>query len=85
MFKTNDFEKSSNGGVYINSSARRVFLKHFENRMNEEVSHPDLQSSVSYRQAIQLQIRQYKQSLLSDVPYEPGFELCVLTIFLIHL
>ncbi|MEQ8961327.1 MAG: CRISPR-associated endonuclease Cas1 [Coleofasciculus sp. C2-GNP5-27] len=60
----------STGGVYLNQSARRVFLKQFETRMNEEVSHPDLQSKVTYRQAIQLQVRRYKRSLLSGVPYE---------------
>jgi CRISPR-associated protein Cas1 len=39
-------------------------------RMNEEVSHPDLLSKVTYRHAIQLQVRRYKRSLLSGVPYE---------------
>jgi CRISPR-associated protein Cas1 len=38
--------------------------------MNEEISHPDLQSPVSYRYAIQLQIRRYKRCVLSSVPYE---------------
>jgi len=71
LFKPQDFDiVPSTGGVYLNQSARRVFLKQFETRMNEEVSHPDLQSKVSYRQAIQLQVRRYKQSLLSGVPYE---------------
>jgi CRISPR-associated protein Cas1 len=71
VFKPQDFDiVPSTGGVYLNQSARRVFLKQFETRMNEEVSHPDVQSKVTYRQAIQLQVRRYKQSLLSGVPYE---------------
>jgi len=71
LFKTQDFDiVPSTGGVYLNQSARRVFLKQFEMRMNEEVSHPDLQSQVTYRHAIQLQVRRYKRSLLSGVPYE---------------
>jgi CRISP-associated protein Cas1 len=71
LLKPQDFDiVPSTGGVYLNQSARRVFLKQFETRMNEEVSHPDLQSKVTYRQAIQLQVRRYKQSLLSGVPYE---------------
>ena len=71
LFKPQDFDTvPSTGGVYLNQSARRVFLKQFETRMNEEVSHPDLQSKVTYRQAIQLQVRRYKQSLLSGVAYE---------------
>ena len=72
LVSSSDFEVvSSEGAVYLNDNGRRVFLKHFEARMNEEVSHPDLQSKVCYRRVIQLQIKRYKQSLLSVVPYEP--------------
>lgn len=71
LLKPQDFDSvPSTGGVYLNQSARRVFLNQFEARMNEEVSHPDLQSPVTYRHAIQLQVRRYKRSLLSGVPYE---------------
>ena len=71
LFKPQDFDiVPSTGGVYLNQSARRIFLKQFEMRINEEVSHPDLQSQVTYRHAIQLQVRRYKRSLLSGIPYE---------------
>ncbi len=71
LFKPNDFDVvASTGGVYLGQSARKVFLKQFEKRMNEEVSHPDVISQVTYRHAIQLQMRRYKRCLLSDVPYE---------------
>ncbi|PSB02101.1 CRISPR-associated endonuclease Cas1 [Merismopedia glauca] len=71
LLTPNDFETvASNGGVYLNHSSRRIFLKELEMRMNKMVSHSDVQSPVTYRQAIQLQIRRYKQSLLSSVPYE---------------
>ncbi|GAA6622219.1 CRISPR-associated endonuclease Cas1 [Scytonema sp. NUACC26] len=71
VFKTQDFDiLSSTGGVYLNQSSRRIFLKQFEARMNEETSHPDLQSQVTYRHAIQLQVRRYKRHLLSEIPYE---------------
>lgn len=69
--KPEDFEKViSHGGIYISGKGKRLFLKHFENRMNEFVSHPSFQSPLTYRQAIQWQIRRYKQSLISDIPYE---------------
>ncbi|WP_017746853.1 CRISPR-associated endonuclease Cas1 [Scytonema hofmannii] len=72
LLKPQDFDIApSTGGVYLNQSARRVFLKQFEARMNEETTHPDLQSVVTYRHAIQLQVRRYKRSLLSGVLYEP--------------
>lgn len=71
LLKPEDFETTvDNGGVYLNNSGRRIFLNHFESRLQEMVSHPDVQSSVSYRQVIQLQIRRYKQSLLNHVPYQ---------------
>ncbi|MFZ1025403.1 MAG: hypothetical protein WAN66_04210 [Limnoraphis robusta] len=35
------------------------------------MSHRDIQSQVSYRQAIQLQIRRYKRSLWRGEVYEP--------------
>jgi CRISPR-associated protein Cas1 len=59
------------GGVYLENSARRVFLKHFEDRITQEISHPALQQPVSYRRAIQLQIQQYKRCLQNSTPYQP--------------
>jgi CRISP-associated protein Cas1 len=72
VFQSADFEVSqANGGVYLTKTSRRLFLKYFEQRMSQETSHPDLQDPVSYRYAIQLQIRRYRRSLLNDFPYEP--------------
>ncbi|WP_353933277.1 CRISPR-associated endonuclease Cas1 (plasmid) [Okeanomitos corallinicola TIOX110] len=70
VFKPHDFDfVESTEGVYLNQSSRRVFLQKFEARMNEETSHPDLQSKITYRHAIQLQVRRYKRHLLSNIPY----------------
>lgn len=59
------------GGIYLNDTARKVFLKYFEERISEEINHPALQQPVSYRRAIQLQIQQYKRCLQNSIPYEP--------------
>jgi CRISP-associated protein Cas1 len=76
IFKPNDFEPvMSLEGIYLTESARRTFLLQVEKRMNETVAHPDLQSAVSYRQAIELQVRRYKRSLLKGVAYEPFLRL----------
>lgn len=61
---------NAEGGVYLTDSARRIFLKHFEERISEKITHPESQESVSYRRIIQLQIQRYKQALLSEVPYQ---------------
>jgi CRISPR-associated protein Cas1 len=59
------------GGVYLETGARRIFLKHFENRISEETAHPAVQGKVSFRRAIQLQAQQYKRCLMESIPYEP--------------
>jgi CRISP-associated protein Cas1 len=59
------------GGIYLQDPARRVFLKHFEERMSEEVKHPEAKTSVSYRRVIQLQVQQYKYCLRENAAYEP--------------
>ncbi|MBF2087007.1 CRISPR-associated endonuclease Cas1 [Thermoleptolyngbya sp. C42_A2020_037] len=62
---------NAEGGVYLENAARRVFLKHFEDRITETVTHPIVQQPVSYRRAIQLQIQRYKKCLQDSQPYDP--------------
>ena len=74
--EANDFEPVRlPGGIYLTKSGRQTFLRQLEIQMNEAVSHPDLQSPVTYRQAIGLQIRRYKGSLVRGVAYEPFLRL----------
>lgn len=58
------------GGVYLTPPGRRVFLKHFEQRISVKISHPDVKEKVSYRRVIQLQVQRYKKALVDGVPYE---------------
>ncbi|MCT7979359.1 CRISPR-associated endonuclease Cas1 [Laspinema olomoucense] len=58
------------GGIYLTDSGRRVFLKHFEDRISLKISHPDIKDKVSYRRVIQLQVQRYKKALLQGIPYE---------------
>ena len=71
VIKPDEFTNGANGGVYLTETARRRFLSYFEQRISTPVAHPDVQAPVSYRRAIQLQIRRYKRSLLEAVPYQP--------------
>lgn len=72
ILKIEDFETiSSREGIYLTDESRRKFLNEFEKRMKEQITHPTLQSQLSYREVIQLQIRLYKRSLLSATAYEP--------------
>jgi CRISP-associated protein Cas1 len=58
-------------GVFLMEPARRVFLKAFEERMGELTTHPDIQTQVSYRRAIQLQVQRYKKCVMTGAEYEP--------------
>ncbi len=72
MVKPDDFQApDSEGGVYLTDAARRSFLKQFETRMETQVSHPRVQDRVSYRYAIQLQIRQYQRCVMNAGQYVP--------------
>ncbi|MEG4420777.1 CRISPR-associated endonuclease Cas1 [Microcoleus sp. LAD1_D5] len=73
IIKPTDFSwYKENGGIYLTNTARRIFLKYFEERISELVTHSDIQTQVSYRRAIQFQIRRYKQYLVNDAfIYEP--------------
>lgn len=59
------------GGVYLQGTARRLFLKRFEERLSQEVSHPAVDSMVSYRRVVQLQVQRYKRAVMGGGLYEP--------------
>lgn len=72
MVRSNDFcNPDAEGGVYLTDAARRQFLKQFEARMETQIRHPDVQHPVSYRYAIQLQVRRYKRCVTDVQPYVP--------------
>ena len=62
---------NAEGGVYLEAGSRRVFLKYFEERMSETITHPRTQQQLSYRRAIQLQVQTYKRCLQSSDRYQP--------------
>lgn len=62
---------NAEGGIYLEDRARRVFLKHFEERISSEVSYPGMAQPISYRRAIQRQVQHYKKCLTSSLRYEP--------------
>jgi len=58
------------GGIYLVDAARRVFLKHFEERISLQIIYADLKEKISYRRVIQHQIWRYRSALLGEAPYE---------------
>jgi CRISPR-associated protein Cas1 len=72
MLRPTDFDwPTKEGGVYLADTARRLFLKNFEERISQKVSHPDVKEQVTYRRAIELQVKRYVRTLLGDQPYQP--------------
>lgn len=72
ILKKEDFETHSDKeGIYLTNKSRKKFLNEFEKRMNQQITHPVLQTQLSYRETIQLQIRLYKRSLVSSGLYQP--------------
>ncbi|WP_017302244.1 CRISPR-associated endonuclease Cas1 [Nodosilinea nodulosa] len=71
IIRPTDFSwPKENNGVYLTDPARRVFLRHFEQRITEKVTHPDVKEPVSYRRVIQLQVKRYKRAVLGNQPYK---------------
>ena len=72
ILKPTDFTfPNAEGGVYLEEAARKVFLKHFEDRISTPVKYPGLQEEISYRRVIQLQVQMYKRCLTSSEVYQP--------------
>ena len=72
ILKLTDFTwPNKEGGIYLDLSSRRIFLKHFENRISDMVTYPGIEAKLSYRRVIQRQVQQYKQILLTSGMYEP--------------
>jgi CRISPR-associated protein Cas1 len=70
VLKPTDFSfPDEKGGVYLTEAGRRIFLKNFEQRMNDTVAHPDLSEPVSYRRAIESQVERYRRCLMESIPY----------------
>lgn len=71
IIRPTDFSwPQENNGVYLTDPSRRVFLRHFEQRMTETLTHPDVKEPVTYRRAIHLQVQRYKRAVLGNKPYE---------------
>lgn len=68
----NDFLRAA-GGVSLSTTARRDFIKTFERRLAQEVTHPLLHYRLSYRRLLELQTRLFARHLLEELPDYPNF------------
>ncbi|MCC2694864.1 CRISPR-associated endonuclease Cas1 [Nodularia sp. LEGE 04288] len=60
------------GGVYLFPDALKKFLKHWEEKLQSEITHPHTGYKVSIRRCIELQVREYISCLMGEVEvYRP--------------
>lgn len=73
IFVQEDFTApDERGGVYLQSQALKKFLKHWEEKLQSEITHPHTGCKVNFRRCVELQVREYISCLMGEVPvYRP--------------
>ncbi len=72
MLTSNDFSVEL-GAYRLKKEPRKVFLTRFEERLNEEVTHPVFGYKVKYRRCIELQARLIAKFLTGEIAEYPPF------------
>ena len=62
------------GSVFLGEAGRARFLRVYERRMDELVTHPVFGYRVSYRRVLEVQMRLLARFLCGEIPEYPGFE-----------
>jgi CRISPR-associated protein Cas1 len=62
------------GAVNLNEAGRLKFIRQYERRMDELVTHPVFGYRISYRRVLEVQARLLARFLAGEVPEYPGFE-----------
>lgn len=68
-----DFQRSVLG-VALRPDARKRFIKSFERRMREQVTHPVFGYRISYRRVLEVQLRLFGRHLMGEIPEYPEFK-----------
>lgn len=73
IFSPQDFTiPDERGGVYLLPDALKKFIKHWEDKLQSEITHPHTGYKVSLRRCIELQMREYISCLMGEVEvYRP--------------
>lgn len=59
------------GGIYLKENGRKVFLKAFEERLNDTIKHRSLGRSVSYKHLVKLEAYKLVKHILNIEDYKP--------------
>jgi CRISPR-associated protein Cas1 len=62
------------GAYRLKSEPRKVFFTHWENRLNEEITHPLFGYKTTYRRCLELQARLLAKAVTGEIEaYTPFF------------
>jgi len=68
IFTADDFTlPDERGGVYFQPHALKKFLKHWEEKLQSELTHTHTGQKLAYRRCIELQVREYIACLMGEV------------------
>ncbi|MGB0430970.1 MAG: type I-B CRISPR-associated endonuclease Cas1b [Bacteroidia bacterium] len=70
MINKSHFE-SKMGGVYLKETGRKIFIKVFEDRLNETIKHRSLGRNVSYKSLVKLEAYKLVKHILAIDTYKP--------------
>jgi CRISPR-associated endonuclease Cas1 len=73
IFTLDDFTPpDAQGGVYLHPDSLKKFLKHWEDKLQTEITHPQTGYQVTYRRCLELQVREYMTCLIGKIEaYRP--------------
>jgi len=71
--KTNHFEKSSSGGVYLNKDGRKLFLSQYQERKQQEVYHPYIEEKTTLGLLFHIQAMLLARCIRGDIDGYPPF------------
>lgn len=67
--KEEHFEKSSNGGIYLNREGKKIFIESFERKLAAQIIMKG--KKYTYRQLMEQEVRQFQKYLVSGEKYKP--------------
>lgn len=67
IFTVEDFTpEDERGGIYLHQDALKKYLKHWEEKLHSEITHPYTGFKVSLRRCFELQVREYIDCLMGE-------------------
>jgi CRISPR-associated protein Cas1 len=70
QIKPADF-KGVEGGIHLNDSGKKKFIKEYEDHLNKTIQHKKLNRKVSYKRLIRLEVYKLLKHIIEDIDYIP--------------